>query len=107
MTPQCPPPPPPPRGRECSPPPRGRAARPAQAVRSPRVLAAGRRRRRLRIPLLPRTIDRYVATIFLGAYFICAVSFCGIYIMVEALTKLDRLLQLPGALFVSLPPSFA
>jgi lipopolysaccharide export system permease protein len=72
-------------------------------LESPRVLPAGRRLRlRLRIPGV-RTMDLYVARIFLAAYFACGFSFTGMYIMLEALTKLERFLKLDDPLWISLP----
>ncbi len=54
--------------------------------------------------ILPiRTMDRYVAQIFLYSYLACGFSFTGIYIMVEALTKLDRFLKLEDPLWITLP----
>jgi lipopolysaccharide export LptBFGC system permease protein LptF len=66
------------------------------------VLEPGRRRRRPFFRFLPRTLDLYLARTFLSAYFICGVSFTGIYIMVEALTKLDRFLKAGDPLWLAL-----
>ena len=36
------------------------------------------------------TLDLYIIRAFLTSYFVCAVSFTGLYIAVEAFTKIDR-----------------
>lgn len=74
-----------------------RSAHPEEGTR---ILEPGGPRRRL--PLV-RTMDLYVARIFLGAWLVCGFSFIWIYITVEALTKLDRFLKLPRPLWVVLP----
>ncbi|MBI4607230.1 MAG: LptF/LptG family permease [Planctomycetes bacterium] len=49
---------------------------------------------RLRI----RTMDLYVARIFLAAYAVCTVSFVGLFVLVEAFAKLDRFLRQDSSL---------
>ncbi|HZN59762.1 MAG TPA: LptF/LptG family permease [Planctomycetota bacterium] len=49
-----------------------------------------------------RTMDLYVARHFLFAYAICSVSFVGLFVLVEAFSKLDRFLRQESPLVVTL-----
>jgi LPS export ABC transporter permease LptG len=63
--------------------------------------AAGRRLSRLgRFRL--KTVDIYVARQFLGAYVICAISFIGLFVLIEAFAKLDRFLSQDAPLIASI-----
>jgi lipopolysaccharide export LptBFGC system permease protein LptF len=68
-----------------------------------RILEHGRKPGRRRLIPWPRILDLYISRIFLVSWIVCAFSFTGIYIMVEALTKLDRFLKLGDPLWKSLP----
>lgn len=46
------------------------------------------------------TTDFYVVRSFIGAYLICAVSFIGLFVLIEAFAKLDRFLR-PGVPLLS------
>ena len=48
------------------------------------------------------TVDLYVARIFLVCYGICAVSFIGLFVSIEAFAKLDRFLRQDGSLLSTL-----
>ena len=52
-------------------------------------------RRRWRMPSWAHTTDLYVIRTFIGAYVICAISFIGLFVIIEAFAKLDRFLR-PG-----------
>lgn len=49
-----------------------------------------------------RTLDLYVARIFLTAYVICTLSFVGLFVLVEAFGKLDRFLRQDSTLVVTI-----
>jgi len=72
-----------------------------------RILTPDHRPTRLRRILPVRTMDLYVGRIFLLAYAACGFSFTGIYIVVEALTKLDLFLKLENPLWITLPQYYA
>lgn len=54
------------------------------------------------LPFRRRTLDIYIAKTFIVAYAVCAVSFIGLYVTIEAFAKLDRFLKQEGALPVIL-----
>ncbi len=87
-------------------PPAASRLRPA-AASAAKVIAPGRRPRRVRWLPAVRTVDLYVARLFLAAYLACGLSFTGIYVMVEALTKLDRFLRAETPLWIALPEYLA
>ena len=60
------------------------------------------RRRLLQFRLLPWRFDLYVVRLFLSSYVLCAVAFVGLFIVVEAFSKLDRFLRQDGSLLASL-----
>ena len=49
-----------------------------------------------------KTMDLYVTRTFLFAYAICAVSFIGLFVLIEAFAKLDRFLRQDSSLIVTL-----
>lgn len=49
-----------------------------------------------------KTIDLYVARSFIQAYLICSISFIGLFILVEAFSKLDRFLRQDTPLVITL-----
>ncbi|MBI4586051.1 MAG: LptF/LptG family permease [Planctomycetes bacterium] len=69
-------------------------SRPLPKGSRPQGVVLEARRRRL---LLLRTFDRYLIRSFLFAYLICAVSFIGLYALVEAFTKVNRFI--PAGLY--------
>ncbi len=60
------------------------------------------RRRRRFGPWKLRTLDFYVARLFLSAYVVCGISFLGLFVIVEAFSKLDRFLRQDTNLLVAL-----
>ena len=48
-----------------------------------------------------KTIDLYVARVFLLSWIACAVSFIGLFVIIEAFAKLDRFLKQEGSFFGS------
>ena len=49
-----------------------------------------------------RTLDLYVAKLFITAYVICTLSFVGLFVLVEAFGKLDRFLRQDSTLLVTI-----
>ena len=49
-----------------------------------------------------KTMDLYVSKTFLLAYAICAVSFIGLFVLIEAFAKLDRFLRQDSSLVVTI-----
>ena len=49
-----------------------------------------------------KTMDLYVSKTFLSAYGICAVSFIGLFVIIEAFAKLDRFLRQDSGLLVTI-----
>ena len=45
------------------------------------------------IPWRMRTFDLYVTRTFIFSYVVCAVSFLGLFVTIEAFAKLDRFLK--------------
>src|SRR5690606_28461664 len=43
-------------------------------------------------PWKMRTLDLYVARLFIFSWFVCAISFIGLFVTIEAFAKLDRFL---------------
>lgn len=65
---------------------------PESAAAPPRregVIVEPARRRRIRLIRL-WTLDYYIVRSFLASYLICALSFTGLYIAIEAITKIQR-----------------
>lgn len=54
------------------------------------------------IPWRMRTLDLYVARLFVFSWIVCAVSFIGLFVTIEAFAKLDRFLRHEGSLIVTL-----
>ena len=49
-----------------------------------------------------KTADLYVARLFIVAYIICAISFIGLFVLIEAFAKLDRFLSQDAPLLESI-----
>ena len=60
------------------------------------------RRKLTQLRLWPWRFDLYVVRLFLSSYVLCAVTFVGLFIVVEAFSKLDRFLRQDGSLLGSL-----
>ncbi len=52
--------------------------------------------------VLPGTTDLYVTRLFLSGYVVCTVSLVGLYIVIEAFSKLDRFLQQDESFFIAI-----
>ena len=72
-----------------------------------RILESGHRPRRFSVRAFGVGIlDLYIAGIFLKAYGACLFAFCGVYVMVEAISKLERFLKLDQPLWSALADYF-